>query len=226
MLYDIINKVKDCEMVYIVQIQEVVKKVVVRDNLFSGFDDDEDDEEEGEGLIKLVMDVSVEKQIQVVQQVFVMQIKMLLKIILFVWIVLIWVMRWIQGKGKVNMEMGGMRQVFQDVRQCGWFISDVYVVVVYMEWIIYKEFVGGKIFDCGVKLFLEDEDFVLEYIKYFYFLNDFISMVFIFFSFLFMVNYFIDVCVFFECVVFCLIFKLENVYKVKQFYVYFYKYEF
>ncbi|KAK4653661.1 mRNA 3'-end-processing protein rna14 [Podospora pseudocomata] len=207
-LYDIINKVKDRETAHIAQIQEAAKKATARDNSSSGSDDDEDDEEEGEGSTKPAMDASAEKQIQAVQQVSAMQTKMLSKTISFVWIALIRAMRRIQGKGKANTEMGGMRQVFQDARQRGRLTSDVYAAVAHMEWTIYKEPAGGKIFDRGAKLFPEDEDFALEHIKYLHSLNDFTNA-----------------RVLFERVVSRLTSKPENVHKAKQLYVYFHKYE-
>ncbi|KAK0673654.1 putative mRNA 3'-end-processing protein rna-14 [Cercophora samala] len=206
-LYDIINKLKDRETAHVAQIQEAAKKAAARDSSSSG-SDDEDDEEEGEESNKPVMDANTEKQIQAVQQAYAVQTKMLSRTISFVWIALIRAMRRIQGKGKANTEMGGMRQVFQDARQRGRLTSDVYAAVAHMEWTIYKEPAGGKIFDRGAKLFPEDEDFALEHIKYLHSLNDFTNA-----------------RVLFERVVSRLTSKPENVHKAKQLYVYFHKYE-
>ncbi|KAK4203518.1 putative mRNA 3'-end-processing protein rna-14 [Triangularia verruculosa] len=207
-LYDIINKLKDRETAHVAQIQEAAKKAAARDSSSSGSDDEDDEEEEGEETSKPVMDSNTEKQIQAVQQAYAVQTKMLSRTISFVWIALIRAMRRIQGKGKANTEMGGMRQVFQDARQRGRLTSDVYAAVAHMEWTIYKEAAGGKIFDRGAKLFPEDEDFALEHIKYLHSLNDFTNA-----------------RVLFERVVSRLTSKPENVHKAKQLYVYFHKYE-
>ncbi|KAK0721469.1 hypothetical protein B0T21DRAFT_386327 [Apiosordaria backusii] len=206
-LYDIINKLKDRETAHVAQIQEAAKKAA-RDSSSSGSDDEDDDDEEGEEPSKPVMDSNAEKQIQAVQQAYAVQTKMLSRTISFVWIALIRAMRRIQGKGKANTEMGGMRQVFQDARQRGRLTSDVYAAVAHMEWTIYKDPAGGKIFDRGAKLFPEDEDFALEHIKYLHSLNDFTNA-----------------RVLFERVVSRLTSKHENVHKAKQLYVYFHKYE-
>jgi cleavage stimulation factor subunit 3 len=84
-------------------------------------------------------------------------------------------MRRIQGKGKPNTELGGMRQAFQDARHRGRLTSDVYAAVAQLEWTIYKDPAGGKIFDRGAKLFPEDEHFTLENIKYLHSRDDFTS---------------------------------------------------
>jgi cleavage stimulation factor subunit 3 len=92
------------------------------------------------------------------------QIKMLSRTISFVWIALARAMRRIQGKG--SAKDGGLRKVFTDARQRGRLTSDVYVAVALIESTVYKDPVGAKIFERGAKLFPEDENFILEYIKY------------------------------------------------------------
>jgi cleavage stimulation factor subunit 3 len=68
-----------------------------------------------------------------------------------------------------------MRQAFADARHRGRLTSDVYAAVAQLEWTIYKEPAGGKIFDRGARLFPEDENFTLENIKYLHSRDDFTS---------------------------------------------------
>lgn len=94
------------------------------------------------------------------------QTDLLARTVSFVWIALARAMRRIQGKGQPATQMGGMRQVFSEARKRGRLTSDVYVAIAQLEWTVYKDPSGGKIFDRGAKLFPEDEFFMLEYLKY------------------------------------------------------------
>lgn len=119
-----------------------------------------------------------ESQVKAIQQGYAAQTQLLSRTISFVWIALIRAMRRVQGKGKPGTELGGMRQAFMDARQAGRLTSDVYAEVAKLEWVIYKEPAGGKIFDRGARLFPEDENFTLENIKYLHSRDDFTSKFF------------------------------------------------
>jgi cleavage stimulation factor subunit 3 len=82
----------------------------------------------------------------------------------YVWIALARAMRRIQGKG--HKDTHGLRKVFTDARARGKLTSDVYVAVAMLEWVVYKDPVGQKIFERGAKLFSTDEKFMIEYLKY------------------------------------------------------------
>jgi cleavage stimulation factor subunit 3 len=83
-------------------------------------------------------------------------------------------MRRIQGKGKPG-ELQGSRQVFADARKRGRITSDVYIASALIEYHCYKDPAATKIFERGAKLFPEDENFALEYLKHLIDINDVIS---------------------------------------------------
>jgi cleavage stimulation factor subunit 3 len=89
-----------------------------------------------------------------------------------VWINLMRAMRRIEGHGKVNGPIGGSRQIFMDARKRGKITSDVFVASALIEYHCYKDPSATKIFERGMKLFPEDEDFALEYLKHLLAIND------------------------------------------------------
>ena len=100
------------------------------------------------------------------------QVKLISRTISFVWIAMMRAMRRVQGKGKVGEPIGGSRQVFTDARAKGRLTSDVYVAAALVEHCCYKDPAATKIFDRGMKLFKEDEQFALEYLKHLISIND------------------------------------------------------
>lgn len=98
------------------------------------------------------------------------------KTISAVWINLMRAMRRIEGHGKVNGPIGGSRQIFMDARRRGKITSDVFVASALIEYHCYKDPSATKIFERGMKLFPEDEDFALEYLKHLLAINDVTSM--------------------------------------------------
>lgn len=171
-LYGIIKSLKDRENAEMARIEEATR-LAAENAADKSEDDDEDDEEES--FDKGARDLRTNDQIRAIKQGYAAQTQLLSRTISFVWIAFIRAMRRIQGKGKPNTELGGMRQAFQDARHRGRLTSDVYAAVAQLEWTIYKEPAGGKIFDRGAKLFPEDENFTLENIKYLHSRDDFTS---------------------------------------------------
>jgi hypothetical protein len=83
-------------------------------------------------------------------------------------------MRRIQGKGKAGEELGS-RSIFAEARKRGRITSDVYIASALMEYHCYKDPSATKIFERGAKLFPQDENFALEYLKHLIDINDIIS---------------------------------------------------
>ncbi|KAK3384974.1 hypothetical protein B0H63DRAFT_395673 [Podospora didyma] len=204
-LYGIITALKDRETAQIANIKESMARATPNQ---SGEDEDDDDEYPGASDKSSDNNKQAEHQIRVIQQSAAAQTQVLSRTITFVWIALIRAMRRIQGKGKPGTALGGMRQAFTDARVRGRLTSDVYAAVAQLEWTIYKEPAGGKIFDRGAKLFPEDENFTLENIKYLHSRDDFTNA-----------------RVLFETVVNRLTQKPETIHKAKPLYAYFHKYE-
>ncbi|KAK3290695.1 uncharacterized protein B0H64DRAFT_54328 [Chaetomium fimeti] len=205
-LYGIVKNLKDRETAEVARIEEAAK--AAGESSSNRVDYDEDDEDDVGSPDKGARDSRTNDQLRAIKQGFAAQTQLLSRTISFVWIALIRAMRRIQGKGKPNTELGGMRQAFQDARHRGRLTSDVYAAVAQLEWTIYKDPAGGKIFDRGAKLFPEDEGFTLENIKYLHSRDDFTNA-----------------RVLFETVVNRLTQKPELVHKAKLLYTYFHKYE-
>jgi cleavage stimulation factor subunit 3 len=111
-------------------------------------------------------------QIESVKSMHASQLTLLSKTLSHVWIALIRAMRRVQGKGKVNDALAGLRGTFADARKRGRITSDVYVACALIEFHCYEPETGKKIFERGLRLFPEDEAFALEYIKHLVANND------------------------------------------------------
>lgn len=107
------------------------------------------------------------------------QIKMLSKTVSFVWIALMRAIRRIQGKGKAKEVMGGFRSIFTEARKRGRLTSDVYAASALIEYHCYKDPAAMKIFERGMKLYPEDEQFALKYLKHLIAENDITSKQFL-----------------------------------------------
>ncbi|KKA28969.1 hypothetical protein TD95_000894, partial [Thielaviopsis punctulata] len=147
-----------------------------------------------------------EVKIQFIKDSYATRVQLLNRTISFVWIALIRAMRRIQGKGASHG--GGLRQTFTDARARGRLTSEVYVAVAHLEAYVYKDPVGGKIFERGSRLFPQDETFMLEYLKFLHSKDDTTNA-----------------RVVFETCVNRLIQKPENLQKAKVLYEYFHNYE-
>jgi cleavage stimulation factor subunit 3 len=132
-------------------------------------DQDDDDDEQGDA------DKITEKNINEVKEKSKIEMLKMSKVISAVWVNLMRAMRRIQGHGKVNEPLGGSRQIFADARKRGKITSDVYVASALIEYHCYRDPAALKIFERGMKLFPEDEDFALEYLKHLVNINDITS---------------------------------------------------
>lgn len=163
-LYDLTKKLKEDEKAAIERINQSPSQ-----ERFSADEDDDDAATPGD---KSAEDAAKQAQIKAIQQGFAVRSSVLSKTISYVWIALARAMRRVQGKGVVNAPIGGMRDVFTNARTRGKLSSDVYVAIALMEWKVYKENAGVKIFERGARLFPEDEYFMVEYLKFLHLRDD------------------------------------------------------
>ncbi|KAF2144565.1 uncharacterized protein K452DRAFT_295997 [Aplosporella prunicola CBS 121167] len=168
-LYALIQKTKARETTTI----ERIKENFAQQNPESEEEksDEEDDEEEGNDANK-AKEAALRAQIDAIQKGNAAQIKLLSRTVSFAWIALIRAMRRIQGKGRPGERIGGFRQVFADARKAGRITSDVYVASALIEHHCYNDPAATKILERGMKLFPEDEEFALEYLKHLIAKND------------------------------------------------------
>ena len=124
---------------------------------------DEDDEDSTEN--KYGLNDMKQKQISAVKDAGSVQISLLNRTISHAWIALMRAMQRMQGKGKVNAQIGGSRQIFTDARKRGRITSEVWVAAAMLEFHNTDSEAAKRIFERGMKLFPEDETFSLEYIK-------------------------------------------------------------
>ena len=90
----------------------------------------------------------------------------------YTWIALMRAARRIQGKGMSSEKSGGFRAIFQDARKKGKLTSEFYVESALTEYHCYNDSTVTKIFERGIKLFPEDQQFALEYLKHLIAKND------------------------------------------------------
>lgn len=170
MLYDMNKNLKDKEKAELDRINDMFASESAPVN---SVEDDDEAEPSGGSSDK---DAARQSRIQMIQQGYAARNSLLTKTISYVWIALARAMRRVQGKGAPNTPIGGMRQVFTDARARGKLASDVYVAIALMEWKVYKDNAGVKIFERGARLFPEDEYFMVEYLKFLHSRDDFTSM--------------------------------------------------
>lgn len=167
-LYDLIGKAKTKEAQDIAYIEERYAEETTQ----GGQRHDDDDEEQDNSKAK---QASKSSEIEATKKAHGEQIALLSKTISYAWIALMRAMRRIQGKGKPG-EIAGSRQIFADARKRGRITSDVYIASALIEYHCYKDPAATKIFERGAKLFPEDENFALEYLKHLIDINDVTSM--------------------------------------------------
>ena len=168
-LYDLMSKSKAREAQDIARIEanfaangNVPATSTLEDDDNEGVDADEESSKEKQKAA----------QIEAVKNMHAAQISLLSKTLSHVWIALMRAMRRIQGKGKPNDPVAGLRGTFMYARKRGRITSDVYVACALIEFHCYEVETGKKIFEKGLKLFPEDEGFALEYIKHLVANND------------------------------------------------------
>ncbi|EFW20312.1 mRNA 3'-end-processing protein rna14 [Coccidioides posadasii str. Silveira] len=166
-LYDLITKAKVKEAQDIAQIEEKFAEEGMQP---TGRDNDEE-EEEDESHESKAKTAAKAAEIETAKKTHGEHIRLLSKTISYAWIALMRAMRRIQGKGKPG-EIAGSRQIFADARKRGRITSDVYIASALIEYHCYKDPAATKIFERGAKLFPEDENFALEYLKHLIDIND------------------------------------------------------
>ena len=134
-------------------------------------DGDDDDDEDDSAAVK-----SKEAQVTALKEATKAELLIITKTISAIWINLMKAMRRIEGHGKVGDIVGGSRQIFADARKKGKITSDVYVASALMEYHCYKDPSATRIFDRGMKVFAEEEEFHLEYLRFLISVNDITSM--------------------------------------------------
>ncbi|KAI1075980.1 hypothetical protein F5B20DRAFT_557755 [Whalleya microplaca] len=169
-LYGMIKKLKDREQAAISKIEE---DAALDDGTTASLDLDDDDDE-GEIKEKVPGGNTKKDKIKAVQDGFAVQIQMLSQQISYLWVALARAFRRLQGQGQAkSTPPSGVRGVFTEARQKGRLTSDVYLAIAQIEWDIYQDNVGTKIFDRGAKLFPEQEHFIVEYLKHLHARRDF-----------------------------------------------------
>lgn len=168
-LYDLIGKAKAREATDLASIEtQFAIDDIEQRNGINGDDRDEDTTYEDRDA----REKRKTAQLADVKHVNAVQIRLLSQTVSYVWIALMRAMRRIQGKGKVNEQIGGSRQIFTDARKRGRITSDVYVASALIEFHCYEPETTKKIFERGLKLFPDDEAFALEYIRHLIANND------------------------------------------------------
>ncbi|EPS29918.1 hypothetical protein PDE_04868 [Penicillium oxalicum 114-2] len=169
-LYELLNKARNRESQDVARIEEAF----VQQNPGAQGAQDDDDDDDGVPNEAKEREAAKQAQIDAVRKAHSIQINLLSKTISFAWIALMRAMRRLQGKGKPG-ELAGSRQVFAEARKRGRITSDVYIASALMEYHCYKDPAATKIFERGAKLFPEDENFALEYLKHLIDINDVIN---------------------------------------------------
>lgn len=167
-LYGLYAKAKERETQDVSRIEEAFAKQNPGGQSQSNEDDDDIPSEVKE------REVAKKAQIDAARKSHSIQLTLLSKTISFAWIALMRSMRRIQGKG-IPGESAGSRQVFAEARKRGRITSDVYIASALMEYHCYKDPAATKIFERGARLFPEDGEFALEYLKHLIDINDIIS---------------------------------------------------
>ncbi|KAK8175072.1 half-A-TPR repeat-containing protein [Phyllosticta citrichinensis] len=167
-LYALIKKTQARETEMINRVKETAQQ---NDGVEDDQEDDDDDDQEASPASK-AKEAALQAQVEAIKKGNEAQIKLLSRTISFAWIALIRAMRRIQGKGKPGDKVGGFRQVFADARKAGRITSDVYVASALIEHHCYNDPAATKILERGMKLFPEDEEFALEYLKHLIAKND------------------------------------------------------
>lgn len=142
------------------------------DDGYVGGEDWEDDEKEQKEKER---EERLQKAIDGIKAGYDEQTLELKKTISYAWIMLMRTMRRVQGKGSPYPAAGaapGFRGIFIEARQKGHLLSDAYVASALIEHFCYQDPAAQKIFERGMKLFPEDENFAQEYIQFLIMQND------------------------------------------------------
>ena len=221
-LYDLFSKSKTREDQDVARTEAnfAASDYVLPNGVKAGEDNDDNEGEDGRSKEK-----EKAAQTESIRNMHGVQQKLLSKTLSHVWIALTRAMRRIQGKGKVNHALAGSRGIFADARKRGRITSDVYVASALMEFHCYEVETGKKIFERGLRLFSEDEEFALQYIKHLVANNDHTSKSTFSDSVHTRTNPPSDARVVFETAVSKLALKPETISKAKPLYAFFHDFE-
>ncbi|MCJ1378086.1 mRNA 3'-end-processing protein rna14 [Xylographa soralifera] len=170
-LYELINKAMAREARDLARIEAHFSEA--SNGLSNGVTQDNTEQENDEAEEqKKVLDQQKNAQFEIVKAMGAVQIRLLHKTISHAWIALMRAFQRIQGKGKVGALVGGSRQIFTDSRKKGRITSDVWIAAAMLEFHSFEAESAKRIFERGVKLFPEDDNFALEYVKHLIATND------------------------------------------------------
>lgn len=172
-LYTLYGKIQGREKEDIERVEEEFANSGPSESQDGDKDSDNSDDEDDNNAPKEVSEK--ERRLNEVKENTRTELLKLSKVISSVWINLMRAMRRIQGHGKVNDPLGGSRQIFADARKRGKITSDVYIASALIEYHCYRDPAALRIFERGMKLFPDDEDFALEYLKHLVNINDITS---------------------------------------------------
>ncbi|KAI1322333.1 hypothetical protein F5Y16DRAFT_386802 [Xylariaceae sp. FL0255] len=166
-LYAMVEKVKKRKEAAIAKIEQETVATSAADALA-----DDDDDDEGEIKESSASANAKQEMIKAVEAGFAVQTQMLSQQISYLWIALCRAFRRFQGQGKTSPPTG-LRGIFTEARGRGRLSSDVYIAIAHIEWDVYQDPVATKIFERGAKLFPNNEDFFVEYLKHLHARRDF-----------------------------------------------------
>jgi cleavage stimulation factor subunit 3 len=183
-LYDLTNKAKKREEQTVARAKDVfaaqqAAEDAARGNSNNGSDDDDEEEARAAEKRQQEKQAALDAQLKGISNASNAEIHMLKRTLSYAWIALMRAMRRVQGKGAPGAAVGGFRGVFGEARKRGKLLSDAYVASALIEHHCYQDPAATKIFDRGMKLFPDDENFALEYIKHLVKLNDATSKSFV-----------------------------------------------
>lgn len=179
-LYGMINKAREREPKQVAQIEDYFASLPPLSRDATPEMNNDDDEDVDAKPNAPTRDSDKQRQVDAVKMGTKAQIHLLSKLLSNVWVGLMRAFRRIQGKGKPDGLVLGLRGIFAEARKRGRLTSDVYVAAALLEHHCYKDISSTKIFERGIKLFPEDEAFALEYLKHLIAINDITSKYFLF----------------------------------------------
>ncbi|KAJ4347650.1 mRNA 3'-end-processing protein rna14 [Ascochyta clinopodiicola] len=211
-LYDLTAKTKKREEHSVARAKEAFEAQKAADDAARAIaqnveDGDEDDEAKATRRAQ-EKEAAFNTQVHAISAGYNAQILTLKKTLTFAWIALMQATRRVQGKGGNNADVPGFRGIFTEARRKGKLLSEAYVASAQIEHHCYQDPAAGKIFERGMKLFPEDEQFALEYIKHLIKLNDSTNARAVF-----------------ETIVGKLTAKPENIARTKPLFLFFHEYE-
>lgn len=171
-LYELKDKYLERENKAVAALQEHLSTLPSEEEPEQPAREDDDDEDEDRPRNAKSRAEQMKDQIQLVKTTLDAQREVLKRTISYIWVAKLRAFRRIQGQGAPGKPKKGFRGVFAESRPRGSLTSDVYVASALMEHHCYNDAAATKIFERGLKLFPNDELFVLEYIKHLVSKND------------------------------------------------------